>query len=715
MRRVVICLGAIFFAFVPSLLAALGSSSLLGPATKVDLVLSADSARPGDTLTAGLRLRMKSGWHVYWRNPGVGIPVAIKWNLPPGVTAGDIQWPVPRKFMVDDIVSYGYEREVVLLVPLTVSTNTPAGPLSLEGDVSWLECDTSQACVPGKGGVKVTLNVGAQNQKSENAALIETWRKRLPQAGPASTAQASWESAANRDLRSIIFTWTVDGAVANPDFFPYSGEAYEMQGKVESLTSDAGKIRIRKQVKKGEGGWPDKIAGLLVQKNGEEPMAFDVGLPIASGSQSAAPFLFSGGSISLVQALLYAFLGGLILNVMPCVLPVIALKILGFVKEAGQHPARVRKLGLIYGAGVLVSFLALAGMVIGVKAAGGAASWGMQLQNPQFVVVMTVVMLLVAMNLFGLFEISLGSRTMEAAGNLTAKNGAAGAFFNGVLATALATPCTAPFLAGALGFAFLQTAPVIVAIFMATGVGLAAPYLALTWQPQWLDFFPKPGPWMERLKIAFGFPILATTVWLFTLAASNLGDNGDALFGIFLVAVALAAWIWGQFVQRGRLHRGLAAAISLALVASAYGYILEHQLQWRHPGAQMQVQWQAWSPEAVLAARAAGRPVIVDFTAKWCVTCQVNVKPTLESRPVQAKLMELNAVALMENSYVKDATVVAELNRYERAGVPLVLVYPADSTQPAIVLPPTITPGIVLDALEKAVPHSASALSTAQK
>jgi thiol:disulfide interchange protein DsbD len=371
----------------------------------------------------------------------------------------------------------------------------------------------------------------------------------------------------------------------------------------------------------------------------------------------------------------------------------------------------VRKLGLIYAAGVLVSFLVLAGFVIGFKLLGHAVSWGMQLQNPQVVVVLTVLLLLVALNLFGVFEINLDGRIMGTAGGLASREGSAGAFLNGVLTTVLATPCTAPFLAPALGFAFIQPPLVILLFFLSIGLGLAAPYVVLCWQPAWLRFLPKPGAWMERFKVAMGFPVLATALWLFTLATSNFGDNGDLWFGLFLILVALAAWVWGQFVQRGRARQGLAMAVCLGILIAAYIFLLEKQLNWRHPVAVTNgvsenaadgIQWQPWSLEAVAAARAAGHPVLVDFTAKWCFTCQVNKKTSIEIPSVRAKLKEINAVALIENSYEKDAAVVAELNRYERAGVPLVLVYPKNPDAPPEVLPAFLTPGIVLEALDKA-------------
>jgi thiol:disulfide interchange protein DsbD len=335
----------------------------------------------------------------------------------------------------------------------------------------------------------------------------------------------------------------------------------------------------------------------------------------------------------------------------------------------------------------------------------------MQFGSPVFVVCLTTLVMLVALNLFGLFEVNLGGRALDAAGGLASKHGAAGAFFNGVLATVLATPCTAPFLSIALGFAFAQKAPVILLMFLAVSVGLAAPYVVLSWNPAWLKFLPKPGAWMEKFKIAMGFPMLATAVWLFNLAAGSYGKSVLWL-GVFLVLVAFAAWIFGEFVQRGRTRKGVALVIVLILLIGGYAFALENQLNWREPITMSDttdslkespdgIAWQRWSPEAVAKARSEGRPVIVDFTADWCLTCQVNKKTSIEIPSVRAKLKERNAVTLLGDYTHFPENISTELNHFNRAGVPLVLVYPKNSTIPPMVLPEILTPGIMLDALDR--------------
>jgi thiol:disulfide interchange protein DsbD len=704
--------------------------------TQVQLLLSADTARPGDTVWAGVDLKMEPDWHTYWKNPGeAGMATKIQWQLPPGVTAGDIQWPLPEKLPPAEVTTYGYSNEVVLLVPLKLADDLKPGPLDLKAKVSWLEC--KEACIPGSADVQATLNVGDQTKNSADAAVIGLWEKRLPFPSASLAVDARWEKPLTEDTRPLILKWFARTSTNGADFYPEAGDQFEIQGSTEYLPADTvEELQIRKIVKKYSGDWPKEISGVIVFKSMGQQIGYDVRmsiadqipaglttsrtniLPVSNSSEKPGQNMETGEtpvlpSPPLWKMLLYAFIGGLILNIMPCVLPVIALKILGFINHAQHEPRRVRALGLIYALGVLVSFLALAAVVIGVKAAGHHAGWGMQFGSPIFIVMLTTLITLVALNLFGVFEVTLGGRTLSAAGQLAAKQGAPGAFFNGILATALATPCTAPILATALGFAFLQNNPlIIILIFLFVGLGLAAPYVVLSWNPAWLKFLPKPGAWMEKFKIAMGFPMLATAIWLFNLAYDDYGKNVLWL-GIFLVIIALAAWIFGEFVQRGRTGKGVAALITLVLLIGGYAFALEDQLHWRSPvivasttaslpTSPNGIDWQPWSPQAVAKARSEGHPVLVDFTADWCLTCQVNKKIAIEIPSVRKKLKEINAVALVGDYTHFPDNITTELNRYNRAGVPLVLVYPKDVEPQPIVLPQVLTPGIVLNALDRA-------------
>jgi thiol:disulfide interchange protein DsbD len=698
-------------------LSAFGPPARAENKTQARLLLAAETARPGDTVLAGVVLTMPAGWHTYWRNPGEsGLATTLAWTLPAGITAGEIQWPAPEKLVVDDLTTYVYAGEIVLLVPLKIAANAAPGPRSLNAKVAWLEC--MEACLPGAAPVQASLTVGATLKPSDAAARLAAAQRAIPLPDPALAVRAVWSHAPAGDTNDLVIRGATLNGFTPTDFLAYPSEASEVQPAVKVLAAVAGQFRLSKTVKRLGNTFPARLAGILWQAghDGQPPVAIEAELTpgrdaaAAVGGTVAEPAALP--AVSLLAMLGFAFLGGLILNIMPCVLPVIALKILGFVQQHKDSPARVRQLGVMYAFGVLVSFLVLAGAVLAVRQAGGAASWGLQMQNPFFRLALLVVVMLVTLNLFGVFEVTLSGRALGAAAGLASKEGTAGAFFNGVLATALATPCTAPFLTVALGFAFTQSPVVVVLVFVATALGLALPYVVLSWRPGWLKFLPKPGAWMQQFKVAMGFPMLATAVWLLDLAAPSYGEGGVLWLGLLLVLLALALWVWGELFQRGTRRRGLAAATALALVVFGYAWVLEGELDWRHPvsgatpagiaSGRDGIAWQPWSAEAVEQVRATGRPALVDFTARWCLTCQANEKFALEAPSVRRKLKETGTVAFRADYTNADPRIAAELQRHGRAGVPLVVVFPKTANQPGIVLPATLTPGIVLAALARA-------------
>lgn len=696
--------------------------------TEADLLLDHEVAAPGQTILAGVRLKMPAGWHTYWQNPGdSGMATKITWRLPRGVTAGDIQWPVPEKHDFEGFITYVYHDVVVLRVPLTIGADAPLGPTEIRASLEWLEC--KETCVPGKGEVSAALTLAREPRKSANAAILEDWAKRLPVKSDDLKVTARWQDGESPDERKLVLSAVVPAGVTLADFFPHLDKSVEIGAATEVLSETATEINLRKTVMRfGEAAWPQTIAGILTTAAGAAVPAYEFTTTITDGparaltdgavASSGAPASGPAAAVSFWQMLLYAFVGGLILNIMPCVLPVIALKILGFVQQSKEAPGRVRMLGLVYGVGVLCSFLALAALVIGVRLGGNAAGWGMQFQSPQFLVVMTLLVTLVALNLFGVFEVTPGTGVMNAASQLSSREGASGAFFNGVLATVLATPCTAPFLAPALGFALNPSQPIwlVVLFFLTIGAGLAFPYVLLSFEPRWLKFLPKPGPWMERFKNAMGFPMLATAVWLFTLSAPRFGRGGELWLGLFLVLIALAVWIWGEFVQRGRKRTGAAMAVAGVVALTAYFFVLESKLTWRSPqvaaatttGDELVingVRWQRWSPDIVARLQAAGTPVVVNFTADWCLTCHTVVEPAIESAEVQAKVKELGAVLVYADYTNTPEELTKELQKFGRAGVPLVLVYPGKVNAEPEVIPDsvvtTIFRGSLLEALGK--------------
>lgn len=702
------------------LILCLGGFTAHAAHTRPTLVLETATAKPGETVWVALRLQMDPGWHTYWEYPGeFGGATRIAWQLPAGVTAGPVQWPVPEKIADDTGTTYAFHDDVALLIPLQLAADLKTGTLDLTGRVSWIECET--ACIPGKATVTAQLRIGDQMEPSSEAAAFAEWRQKIPPLATNLAATAAWEKPAVEDARPLIIEWSAASAEA-PDFFPHPAENFEVLGKTEVLPGAAGKIRIRKTVQKTAGEWPSEISGLLITKGSAVVAKISVSTggdsataasPGTSASPTAATTTAAAAPVSLAFMLVCAFAGGLILNIMPCVFPVIALKIFGFVQQSHDDPRRVFKLGLVYAGGVLVSFLVMAGIVIAIQQGGGSAGWGMQFKNPYLSVGFIAMVILIALNLFGVFEVNLGSGAMGAAGNLASRHGTSGAFFNGVLATVLATPCTAPILASALSYAFTQPPAIILLFFFTIGLGLAFPYVLLSWKPGWLKMLPRPGAWMEKFKVGMGFPMLATAVWIFWFTAPRFGRDGVIWVGLFLVGMAFAVWIYGSFVQHGTQRRGVAGFVALVVLLASYAYTLEAKLDWRKPlpkvaAGQLEnkaegVQWQPWSPEAVQTARAAGRPVIVDFTADWCLTCNKFVKPAVDNAEVRQKLEAINGVALLADYSNYGEDIAAEIRKYHADGaVPLVLVYPRDAAKPPDVLPTIPGRKGVLEALDKA-------------
>lgn len=695
-----------------------GWIALAQTTTQVRLRPEFSEVSSGDTVTVAVELTMAPGWHTYWRSPGdAGQATKVAWTLPEGFTAVSLEWPVPERLVEDTLVVFAFHDTVRLLSTLSVAPGVQAGDYELTAKVSWLECEKS--CIKGSTTLPLKLTIGPRRLDGEGATVVKEARARLPKPF-GGELKFQWEAPpASGDLREATLR------------FPHAGAEWELcldrvpEGQWAASAKrlqDGADVLFRPGFTRFETAWPAKVGGLLVRTlPGGERIGYSFESEIASGAplppvalvqEASGPTasVGSGGS-SFGGMLVAAFLGGLVLNIMPCVLPVIALKILGFVGQASQQPGRVRLMGLVYGAGVLASFVALAALVIGVKSAGGTASWGMQFQNPKFLLITTALVLLVALNLFGIFEVILPGAAMQSASDLAGKEGIGGAFFNGVLATLLATPCTAPFLGVSLGYALSQSSGTILLFFITAGAGLAFPYVLLCWQPAWLRFLPKPGNWMVTFKVAMGFPVLATGLWLFTLTTPHYGEDKAFWVAMFLVAVALGAWVFGTFVQHARKSTLGGWLALLAVAASAYGWFLERELNWRHPPARGQsktlhkgpIAWAAWSTDAVAALRRQGRPVLVDFTADWCTTCQINKRRAIEVEPVAKRIEELKFASLIGDFTFEDPAIAAELRRFRRAGVPLVLVYPADPSLDPIALPDGIlSQADMLSALERA-------------
>ncbi len=671
--------------------------------TQARLLLERSETPPGSDLHAAVELTMAPHWHTYWRNPnesgGIGQATRIRWNLPAGITADPIQWPVPKQLEEPAGITHIFEDSTTLIVPLHVGSNTPPGEVEIVGRVSWLEC--MEECVPGQTEVRARLRIGSTVTPSPDSQQITQARALLPTRDPQPKATARWEGEATGKTRALLIDWTTSAPAA--DFYAYETSEAEVLAKTERPGgTPGGTIRIRKMVNQGENGWPAKVTGLLVaEPNTPARKGFEVELAIRPPTPDAASDVVPFSWSALLPMLGAALLGGLILNIMPCVLPVIALKVLSFVRQSGNNPARVRRLGIVYGLGVLASFLVLALVLLGLQAAGKDANWSTAFQSPMFRVLLCILMVLVSLNLFGVFEVALEGKAITSATEIIRREGPGAAFFNGVLAAVLATPCTAPFLATAVAFAFTQPPLVLILIFLTVGLGLALPFVLLCWQPAWLKLLPKPGDWMVRFKVAMGFPMMGTAIWIFWFTATRMGGSGVLWFGLFLVVVSAAAWAWGEFGQRaGRPVVG--ALVAGSLLATGYFGLMEGALDWRTPAGQRvpKITWRPWSPDTVTAARAAGHPVLVDFTADNCANCKFNLVRSIEIASTIERLRKGGFVTLAGDFTDADPAIAAELKRFSRRGVPLVLVYSKDPKQAPRALPTVFTPAEIHEALD---------------
>jgi thiol:disulfide interchange protein DsbD len=600
-------------------------------------------------------------------------------------------------------MSYGYEGEAIFPVAIEVPAGlTAGGEVTLAARASWVEC--REVCIPGKAEVSLTLPVRASGGPTAQAPAFEAFRKAQPVAGEGLHLQAA--TAAGKVLLSF---GSVPGGTVREAYFFAADPLTVEHAAPQTLHAGREANRLDATLATTRTEPLTRLRGLLVLE-GVSPGAVSVDLPVEAlaaipPAPAAAAKAPSAGGPRLAMALAFAFLGGLILNLMPCVLPVLSLKVLGFVKQAGDEHGRARRHGLVFTLGVLVSFWILAGVLLALRAGGQQIGWGFQLQSPPFVVFLSFLFLLLALNLFGVFEVG---ESLMAAGNLAAgRQGLAHSFWNGALATLVATPCTAPFMGSALGYGLSQPAAVSLAIFTALGLGMAAPYLVLSWRPSLLRFVPRPGPWMEGFKQLMGFFLLGTALALVWVLGKQVGVDAMAILLGALLLAGVGGWVWGRPSRSsaGRVTRGLVAA-TLAIGGLAIG------LTYAKPGPAGAVHsaaaetageagWETWSPDRVDELRKAGRPVFVDFTAAWCLTCQVNAKVALETRAVGERFAQYGVALLKADWTTGDDRITKALASYGRQGVPAYVLYGREPQAEPRLLPEVLTPGIVIAALDE--------------
>ncbi|HEY5893477.1 MAG TPA: protein-disulfide reductase DsbD domain-containing protein [Chthoniobacterales bacterium] len=650
------------------------------------LVADTAAVEAGKPFRIGLLLKMAPGWHTYWKFPGdSGTPTRIQWTLPAGFTIGELQWPVPSKHTdLGDIDTYVYHDEVLLFATVTPPKELPAGPLKFRAKADWLVCE--QLCVPGKSELNLELLVGAAGS-GPDSPTFESFAKQIPATAPPSF-ETKW-TATDQQVTLTIPNWKSDTEAAF--FFPNPPlDAVIGHPKIEVKGAD-----LVVTIPLFEGGTkPKMIPGVLKAGNqGWEIGQNEVSTisPPPSATPARAPQAFS-----IFTALAFGFLGGLILNLMPCVLPVISLKIFSFVRQSGESRQRVFRMGLAFSAGMFAWFLGLAVVLLVLRSTGIEITWAQQFQSPWFNIGISVLIFLFALNLFGVYEITLpGAATTKLAG--TPHEGYAGAFFQGVFATILGTPCTAPYLGTTLAFALAQPPLVLLAVFAAIALGMSAPYLILCSNPAWMRFLPKPGPWMEHLKQCMGFLLLGTLLWFVWIVGRQAGTDAIVFLGALLLLSGLAAWIYGTFLTP--VASDVTRAFGTGAFVGTLALLAVTTVFFRPPPAEKEAQNFAGKLEAALSTN---RIVFVDFTADWCISCKVNKRVAINQPEVQTAFDGKNVLFLEADWTNGDPDITKILKQHGRAGVPLYLIFPVDRSIPPVVLPEILTPKIVLDALHQA-------------
>jgi thiol:disulfide interchange protein len=671
-----------------------------------ELLADTNAIVPGKPFTVGLMLRMAPGWHTYWKFSGdAGLPTEIKWKLPPGWKVGDIQWPIPLKTIdPGDIETYGYENEVLLMQEITPPAKIDSSSANLSAEANWLVCE--KICIPGGATLQLDLPVSSTSQAG-NTDVFAHYRRLLPQnlLGP-DGARVDW-SRVGSELRLKVTSETLAKYKA-VDFFPLPGqETITGHPAVQSRNKDEIVFRVPLESASKD---LSSMPGLVVfaqQPNGDDRAAWQITSAPAVSASRPAP------AHGIVMFLLFGFLGGLILNLMPCVLPVISLKIFGFVQQAGQSRQKIFRSGIAFTIGIFAWFIALAVLLIVLKGAGRDVTWGgFQFTNPYFVLVLSVVVLVFALNLFGVFEISLPQSVTRNLLSTSERKDLLGSFFQGVFATILATPCTAPFLGTALGFAFTQSAAIILVMFIAVAAGMSAPYLLLSAQPAWLRFLPRPGVWMVHVKQFMGFLLLATLLFLLYVVGAQRGLEGAIWASCFLLVISVACWMKGAFVvpTAPAVKRIIVLALMLLLVGGSGAYLIGDKFQSAKiasADSQIRGDWQLFTPERLQTELEQGRTVFVDFTAAWCLTCKFNEASVLEARDVREAFQRHGIVKFKADWTNGDPVITKLLQQFGRPGVPLYVLYPAKNEEP-IVFPEVLTKSMVLEKLETVARRVAS-------
>ncbi|HSF05091.1 MAG TPA: protein-disulfide reductase DsbD domain-containing protein [Methylomirabilota bacterium] len=677
------------------------ATSSNSPLVHVELVSDVASVQPGAPFWVALRQRIPPGWHTYWANPGdSGEPTRLEWTLPSGVTAREISWPAPERIPLGPAVSYGYSGEVLLPVRIDPPAELrPGDTLTLHAAAAWLVCE--KECIPEEGAVELTLPVAAGRPAPDRR-----WGDTMARTLAALPRPSPWPVTVSATATTITLTVAATGLqparIQDAWFYPLEwglityAAPQALAVSPQNLTLSAARGPLADAVTR-------PVEGVLVITErldaGPVRQAFVVRAPAPAAAAAAA-----WSWPTLLAAMALALLGGLVLNLMPCVLPVLSVKALSLVAHGSRGPAVMRRHGLAYTSGVLICFAIVAGGLIGFRAAGEQVGWGFQLQSPLFVTLLAYVLFVMALALSG--AVTIGGDVTGVGSTLAVRSGYTGSFFTGALATLVATPCTAPFMATAVGYALTQPGPVALVVFEALGLGLALPYLALSLAPGWARLLPRPGPWMQRLQQVLAFPMYATVAWLVWVLSLQVGPAGLAACLAGLVLVGLGVWLYETTRHSVGGARGIRAVAALSVLIAVSLPALGDPPSPRVAPAERGetgIPWEPYTPERVTELRAGGNAVFVNFTAAWCITCLVNERVALRSSEVTAGFVDKGVAYLKADWTRRDPEIARVLATFDRSGVPLYLLYPANGAgaERPHVLPQILTERIVLEALQR--------------
>jgi thiol:disulfide interchange protein len=667
------------------------TSSAKAPHLSVFLVVPPTTLAPGENFTAGIHFELERGWHVYWANAGdSGEPPRVRWTLPADVSADAFLFPTPRRLPLGPLMDFGYEDEVLFPVPMHVAPGAKPGSAPIAVKVDWLVC--RESCIPGKASLSVERTIAAGSpvidahaQQMVDAALAQV-PKPLP-AGDKAVYQAT--------AKGFALALTTGSREASAAYFPYDASVIA-NAAPEVVTPTSTGLQLALTKDDNLTAAPKELHGLVVLGDGRAYEVHAVPGAVAAVSEHAP-------LAGLLRNIGLALVGGIILNLMPCVFPVLFIKGLALVNSSREEQRERRLHGWVYTLGILASFWAVVAVLLVLRAAGHQLGWGFQFQSPIFLALMALFLFFLALSLAGMFEIGLS--LTSAGGELAQKSGYAGSFFTGVLAMVVATPCTAPFMGAAIGYALAASALTSFAVFTALGLGLALPYLALAYNPSWTRLLPRPGAWMEVLKQAVAVPIFATVIWLVWVFTQTTGANPlAALLGGFLL-LAVAGWILGRWPAKAGATWAAVLVILCAVAVPVFGLsafdvgpvAVSAKSAANSAGS---TDWQPFTPEIVAASRAAGHPVLVDFTASWCLSCQVNERVVLRRADVEQRLHAGNLVLVRADWTRHDEAISQTLAALGRSGIPVYALYPADPAAAPQLLPEVLTPGIIFSALD---------------